>query len=683
MVVLFRGGVVFLLSSLPMVLSAQVDSVQVLEEVTISAYQAARPLMNVGAAISVVRERDFFRFAPTNLVPVLNTVAGVRMEERSPGSYRFSIRGSTLRSPFGVRNVKFYWNGMPFTDAGGNTYLNLFDFSAITNLEIIKGPGSSLYGAGTGGVVLLNTKSDGDEAVSVSATAGSFGLQRYDAQVNLETGQWRYSGGMARQQSDGYRNQSALGRTNVYTTVVFRPNLNHSLNASILFSSLNYQNPGGLTLAQFEEDPQQARPATATIAGAEQQNARVKNNTTYVGLKHEAKWNDQWNSITGLFGFVSDFTNAAIRNYEERSEYNGGLRHETSYSFGKARAGKLVVGTEIQFFDSDVLVSGNDGGQKTNQVFTNNNLGAAQYLLFLQGEYVIDNKWFLTAGSSFNFLRYSNSNLVTGTETKRTLANEFSPRLSVLRRINKNHSVFVNVSRGFSPPTFAEALPSTGVYNTDLNAERGVSYELGARGKLWKTLEYDVALYDFRLKDAIVIQRAADGAEFFVNAGSTIQQGIETSLRWRKKIANGIVKSVALWGALTLNDYKFDDYEQNGNNFSGNPVTGVAPVIVTSGVDVLIGNGFYVNVTSNYTDRIPLNDAADAYADAYFLLGTKAAYTGEMGKIRFEIFAGIDNATNVRYSLGNDLNAVGGRYYNAAPTRNYFAGIKFGLISQP
>ena len=42
------------------------------------------------------------------------------MEERSPGSYRLSIRGSLLRSPFGVRNVKLYLDDFIFTDAGGN-----------------------------------------------------------------------------------------------------------------------------------------------------------------------------------------------------------------------------------------------------------------------------------------------------------------------------------------------------------------------------------------------------------------------------------------------------------------------------------------------------------------------------------------------------------------------------------
>jgi iron complex outermembrane receptor protein len=44
-----------------------------------------------------------------------------------------------------------------------------------------------------------------------------------------------------------------------------------------------------------------------------------------------------------------------------------------------------------------------------------------------------------------------------------------------------------------------------------------------------------------------------------------------------------------------------------------------------------------------------------------------------------DFFAGIDNLLNQKYSLGNDLNAVGGRYFNAAPGRNYFAGVRINF----
>jgi iron complex outermembrane receptor protein len=105
----------------------------------------------------VLGSKEMNRYGNISFVPVFNTVPGVRIEERSPASYRLSIRGSLLRSPFGVRNVKVYWNEIPLSDAGGNTYLNLVDLNTLTSAEVIKGPAASVYGAGTGGAVLLRS----------------------------------------------------------------------------------------------------------------------------------------------------------------------------------------------------------------------------------------------------------------------------------------------------------------------------------------------------------------------------------------------------------------------------------------------------------------------------------------------------------------------------------------------
>ncbi len=113
-----------------------------LESVTVTAFGSNAKWKDAPAAIALINQPQLQRFDNKTLVPVLNTVAGVRMEERSPGSYRLSIRGSLIRSPFGVRNIKVYWNEIPLTDAGGNTYLNLVDINQLQSIEIIKGPAS-------------------------------------------------------------------------------------------------------------------------------------------------------------------------------------------------------------------------------------------------------------------------------------------------------------------------------------------------------------------------------------------------------------------------------------------------------------------------------------------------------------------------------------------------------------
>jgi iron complex outermembrane receptor protein len=92
---------------------------------------------------------------------------------------------------------------------------------------------------------------------------------------------------------------------------------------------------------------------------------------------------------------------------------------------------------------------------------------------------------------------------------------------------------------------------------------------------------------------------------------------------------------------------------------------------------------FYLNTTLNYVDRIALNDANAAYASDYFLVGSRIGYKGMVNsKNQFELFAGIDNTLDQRYSLGNDLNSAVGRFYNAAAPRNFYLGLRF-IFSQP
>jgi len=83
-----------------------------------------------------------------------------------------------------------------------------------------------------------------------------------------------------------------------------------------------------------------------------------------------------------------------------------------------------------------------------------------------------------------------------------------------------------------------------------------------------------------------------------------------------------------------------------------------------------------MNLTYTYAEHIALNDANTAYAGSYALLGGRIGFRNRLARrLKMDIFAGVDNAFNTKYSLGNDINAAAGRYYNAAPGVNYYVGL--------
>jgi len=662
------------------------DSVRTLQEVIIRSYEANRPILQVPASVGLIMNADLQRFSNTSLVSAVNNIPGIRMEERSPGSYRFSIRGSSLRSPFGVRNVKVYWNELPLTDPGGNTYLNQLDANVVNQIEIIKGPGSSLYGAGTGGVLLLKSpQPEAENVLTASWMGGSYGLRNYQLAFSQGTQNTSHYVGYMHQQSDGYREQTRMVRDQINSTFKFSFSDKEELETAIFYTDLYYQTPGGLNEAEFNADPRQARPAAGTQPGAVAQQASVSLRSFYTGVYHQYHFTKNLHNRTGVYGNFVQFSNPAIRNYERRFEQNFGARTVTDFStmLNQWKA-SLQGGGEFQRGYSPVKNYQNLQGA-AGLLQSDEEIRTLQYSLFGQGELSKDN-WIITGGVSANWVSYNllQLNLSPAVEQEVNYDPVITPRVALLRKINSALSVYGNMSWGFSPPTLAEVRPSNGVFNTTLKPEKGTQIEVGGKGYFGHRKFYvDVALYHFALDETIVVRRDEDGADYFVNAGATDQNGIEVLLNWQPEISGSWLTALKLWSGITLNKYEFKDYMKDNVSYSGNQLTGTPKEVITGGADFNFAKGFYLNLTANYTAEIPLNDNNSVFAKSYTLLGARAGFKNHLNKkLPFEVFAGADNLLDEKYSLGNDLNAAGGRYYNAAPTRNFYFGLKLGVDFQ-
>lgn len=671
--------VILMLAYVP--LFGQADSSRLLQEVVIEAYETDRQLREVPASVGVLKPQELERFNNTSILPAANILPGVRMEERSPGSYRFSIRGSSLRSPFGVRNVKAYWNGLPFTDGGGNTYLNLLDFSSIGSIEIIKGPAASLYGAGTGGVLLMKSPRVAGNQLQASAVMGSYGLQRYLIGGQLKNDNVSANVQFAHHKSDGYREQTALKRNALNADVIVRTGERGTLTSTLVFSNLFYETPGGLTLEQYEQDPAQARPPSVSL-GAVEAKAAVTNETVFGGVVYDYDWNNQWTTSTGVYGAFSAFENPTIRNYEARDETNFGFRSQTDYRLFRNQSsvgGKITFGGEYQYFISPIAVFDNDGAGKPAAVQVRDEVTSSAGLVFTQTQFDFGNTFFVTAGLSANFLKYGFERIepAPALEQDRSFDVVVSPRFAMLKKFSDGLSLFASYSDGFSPPSLAEVRPSTNTFSNTLKAEIGNNIELGARGVVGNSrLGYDVVIYDFRLRNTIVVQRNEEGADYFINAGKTSQRGLEALVSYDFAAASEFVSEFKLWGSYAYQHYRFKEYL----DFAGNALTGIAPTTASAGLDLTLNKKFTSNVTASYVDHIPLNDANTAFAEEYVLIGLRLGWNARIFESnRLQLFAGVDNLLDESYSLGNDLNAFGGRYYNAAMPRNYYAGLTFIL----
>ena len=682
--------VFFLLAVLPYAVFSQNDSSHtfkndsVLQEVSVTAFHSQLKWKAVPAAVAIITQADLNRYANTSLVPIFNIVPGVRMEERSPASYRLSVRGSLLRSPFGVRNLKVYWNEIPLTDAGGNTYLNLVDMNDLSSAEIIKGPAASMYGANTGGAVLLqsslNTNEQPQHHFAAAYSGGSFGL--FQQQTS-----WEYSGKtfatsiqQSHQQSDGYREQSAT-RKDVLKWQSVLHLTNHDLQFLLFYTDLYYQTPGGITLAQMQLNPKLSRQTAGSIPGSIQQKAAIYNKTIFGAVHDESKLSEHFVLKSFLSGNHTSFTNPFITNYEKRNESNFGTGTNLTYQTKTLHTQfQWVNGVEWLYNHSLINDFGNRSGVEDTVQFKDD-ISVTQWFAFSQAQYSIDEKWTITAGLSLNnqSFQYKRVSDPVPVSVRKSISSVLTPRLAVLYRLNNEVSLYMLAAKGFSPPALAEVRPSDGNYYGDLGAEYGWNYEAGIKGELLnRRLQFDVAAYFFSLQNAIVRRTNTNGAEYFVNAGGTRQNGVEVLVKYKIiHSSNLFIKEWNLWSSNSYQPYRFTDYQQSSSNYSGNELTGVPRNIWVTGMDVETNNGSYLNLSLNATSSLPLTDANDVYADGYQLAQIKCGYRYTKKGKSWHYYMGIDNLFNQTYSLGNDINAVGKRYYNPASGRNFFAGVQF------
>ena len=655
------------------------ENPQSLGAVRVEGFLDGRKLADQAGGIAKIGVADLKRFGENSLVQAVNTVPGIRFEERAGASYRISIRGSSVRSPFGVRNVKVYWNGIPFTEPGGNTFINLLDLSNVGRVEIIKGPAASIYGAGNGGVIKLQSTSLAGMANSteLSTSLGSFGFFRQTAVYNTAKKNASLTVKWARQQRQGYRKHNKMGRTALELDGLFFPGDNRTVSAAFLYSDLNYQIPGGLKPEQRKENPRQSRP------GRIGRNASVNNQLFLLKLGQEYRFASGLENRTNLGLRFNRFENPFILDYKKDNQQVLSARTEFIKGFNmKSGAGEITFGTEYQhaFFDGKNF--GNVAGRADTIRFADE-LRVRQSTTFFKARLPLAKMLELTAGISLNTLVYHIDRLVDRINNKlysfrKPFANIWSQRIAVSKRFKGNYSLHLSFSNGFSPPTTTEVRTNNGDLNTEIQGEKGSNIELNFRAAVNRHLSFDLALFQFRLADAITSFTNRQGVQLFRNAGGTRNRGIELKMQnnWLPS-PRGAIKSLNSGLAYTYHDFRYQNFIDAGDDFSGNALPGTAPHVLNFTTDLALKNGLYLNATCHYADPIPLNDENTFFSQAYNLLNLRAGFKGNIReRTNFELFFGVENLFDIQYSLGNDLNAFGRRYFQPAPEINYYFGLK-------
>ena len=662
-----------------------------LSEVVIAS-PIASTLQKTAAAVAVIRAKELERTDGVILTSILNTVPGVYMQQGALNTNRITIRGIGSRTQYGTNKVKAYYEGIPLTTAEGETTIEDIDLETISRIEIIKGPNSTSFGSGLGGVIQLFSKDilSKESFAKSKTTVGSYGLLQQSFSGGYGTVKSSLFSNYSHLQSDGFRANSAYDRKSF--TLHGKQSISDKGSFSFIgnYTRLKAFIASSINETDFKNMPEKAAANWAAAQGYESYDKIV------LGLGYQHRLSEKWSFKANVFSNFKDAFEPRPFDILDDKTTSLGLRSTVNFrsklysipfeaSLGTEMATELYT---FSLFENKYQSQPNQGSIEGAE-FSSKKQNRNYRNYFLQMDFELTQNLHLETGVALNATQYSlEDTFKTNTtieKTDYTFGNVWSTRLGISYEVAASKNIYASVSKGFSVPSVAETLTPEGEINTNLKPEVGWNYELGFKGNwLQKRLYTEMAFFSTQINNLLVARRTAEDQFVGVNAGESSHKGVELALNYQLVNTDRIQLTPYFSG--TFNNFKFRDFVDGDNDYSGNALTGVPNKQWNAGVDAKTASGFIANASYLNVGSIPMNDSGTKYSESYSLVNIKFGYSLTILKfLKTEISSGINNLGNSKYAASILPNAVGfgkalPRYYYPGNPRNYYAGFSVSYI---
>lgn len=539
-----------------------------LDEVIVTATRTVRQLSSLPLPVTLISQKQLQQTGVTRLNEILNEQTGIIMTPDATigGGEGVQIQG--IASDY----ILILIDGVPVVGrSSGNLDLSRFAVGNIKQIEVVKGPSSSLFGSeALGGVINIITEKPSSEHLSgqVSHRAATFNNQNTNLSLNQRAKKIGYSIFADRLSTDGYDLTPAQDGQTV------NPFFNYTFNGRLFFDvskNVDVFASGRYFFQEFD-----VQPSTSEEKDANAQlriNHNVSKNTN---LQYE-------------FYFTNYITNEQV----------------------------------IDPIDNELLIA-NDFDQKLfrpeirfNHSFTPNNT------LTIGGGYNFENldrslfAETVTFNSQYAFVQYDfkpieKLNIITGArfDNHSEYNSQLSPKVSAKYDITTSFAVKASVGSGFKAPdfrqlyldftnaagggysVFGKEVEATGIQRLQengeiatlqiepsqlgesLDAESSIGYNFGVAYKQGKlSTELNLFRNDFKnLIDTRILAAKTNGQNVFgyINRESVYTQGLELDLKYK------LFKTLNLSAGYQLL-YAFDKDKEgalnNGEVFARDPET--------------------------------------------------------------------------------------------------------------
>ena len=489
---------------------AAIDSLINLQGVVISANKVQVNRSSVPLTISVIDREQIEASSESALLPVLSQhVPGLFVTQKGITGFGVSEGAAGTVNIRGVgsgNKVLMLFDGQPqWAGVFGHSLPDTYVASDVERVEVIRGPGSLLYGSNAmGGVVNIITRHHKQEGRRTQARVmyGSYNTQKYMVNNGFNVGKFSSFISINHDRTDGHRSNSDFNITNGFANLGYAFNEYYKMTGDVSLAKSKFQNPGK-TFEPVIDNKMNILRGTASMA-LENNQGKMSGALRLFYNWGNHKINDGYNPgeepLTYLFR--SDDHNVGVQLYE---------------SFRLFKGNNFTVGVDYKNWGGHAWNDNNDGSKKELVDKTVNE--TAGYAIMQQELFGILS---LNAG-----VRYEHSS---------TYGGEWVPQGGVTVRPFEGNTIRASVSKGFRSPNIRE-MYMWGAANADLKPESMVNYEVAVgQSFLGGDLYTELTAFFIDGKDMIYsVSVNGDGRPPYknLNTGTFTNKGIEFEARYQ------------------------------------------------------------------------------------------------------------------------------------------------------
>lgn len=538
------------------------DSItNIIEEVFVTANKTETKKAEMPVAIHKISKKTIEETKATSMYELVNKVPGAIMVNLGNEQHSMAIR-----QPMTTNSYFLYLeDGLPIRPLGifnHNALLEINQFN-LQNIEVVKGPTSSIYGPDAigGSINLISVNPSLQPSFKIGLQADQFGYRNIAASGSTTFGKLGvHIAGLYADQKDSWMAYSDYKKANINAKLVYQFNNKTKLIGTVFNGNYNSNMFGSVNEKTFLD-----RNHTSQTDFTYRKSEALRTKLTF-----EKEWNSQSKtSITTYFrdNKLGQNPSYGIRWTAGQTTAKGEINSNNFKSYGaliqqiqninslktEAVAGFLYDYSPISYYSNQINLKANlNAGGQTVSSYENlgeNGVKLANYdsevkniAAYIQTKTKLNHDLILTFGVRHDIMDLSYNNYLNNSNgIQKYESTTFKGGLNFI--INKNVGYYINYSEGFTPPGVTSIFrlkPGTGG-NTGIPADFYYNlkpalfrnYEIGGYANLIPNkLTIDYAFYLLNGKNELLNIRQADNSFDYQSAGQTRHKGVEFSLQY-------------------------------------------------------------------------------------------------------------------------------------------------------